>query len=90
MIPRVALTAVLLLAWADSTAAESDWSYRGRLEAGSRHYLVDRDRGLKDDNIVLEGELEAWAQVATSMIAGLAEALALVTFPRPRASRVAV
>ncbi len=36
----------------------------------------------------LEGELEAWAQVATSMIAGLAEALALVTFPRPRASRV--
>ena len=59
MIPRVALTAVLLLAWADSTAAESDWSYRGRLEAGSRHYLVDRDRGLKDDNIVLEGELEA-------------------------------
>src|SRR5947209_4880327 len=59
VIPRVALTAVLRLAWADSTAAESDWSYRGRLEAGSRHYLVDRDRGLKDDNIVLEGELEA-------------------------------
>jgi len=35
-----------------------DWTVKGRVEVGSRHYLNERGRGLEDDSILLEGELD--------------------------------
>lgn len=51
--------AALLVLPAAAQAGEAGWSFRGRLEAGSRHFLLDRDEGLHDDNVNLEGEVEA-------------------------------
>ena len=36
----------------------SDWTVRGHVEVGSRHFLNDRGQGLEDDNILLEAELD--------------------------------
>lgn len=68
----------------------SDKGYRYFVEA-----LMETDRlpshvqeRVRARILELEGELDEWAVVATSFIADLAEALALVTFPRARAARV--
>ncbi|MBM2832839.1 MAG: Heat-inducible transcription repressor HrcA, partial [Dehalococcoidia bacterium] len=68
----------------------SDKGYRYFVEA-----LMETDRlpghmrqAVQARILEVEGEPEEWAVVATSFIAGLAEALALVTFPRARAARV--
>jgi hypothetical protein len=34
------------------------WTFKGRLEIGSRHFLYERGRGLVDDNGLLEAELD--------------------------------
>lgn len=68
----------------------SDKGYRYFIEA-----LMETDRlpaqvqqRVRSRILELEGELDDWAEVATSLIAELAEALSLVTFPRGRASRL--
>jgi hypothetical protein len=43
---------------APAGGAWRDWTIKGRVEVGSRHYLNDRGQGLEDDNILLEGELD--------------------------------
>jgi hypothetical protein len=57
LVIRVGL-GLLLVALGTPALAQQSWSYRGRIDVGSRHYLFDRDEGLKDDNLNLEGEVE--------------------------------
>ena len=52
------LALAVLLAVPTSALAEEGWTVKGWLSTGSRNFLVDRDRGLKDDNVNLEGEVE--------------------------------
>jgi len=68
----------------------SDKGYRYFVEA-----LMETDRlpaqvqrEVRSRILELEGELDDWAAIATSVIAELAEALALITFPRARATRL--
>jgi len=43
---------------ASPRAEAKDWTIKGHVEVGSRHFLNNRDRGLEDDNILLEGEAD--------------------------------
>lgn len=56
--PWVALAVALLVGLPVLAGAAEDWTIKGRFEAGSRHYLMDRGKGLQDDNIELEAELD--------------------------------
>lgn len=41
-----------------STGEPTRWSVRGHVEAGGRFFLNARDRGLVDDNVLLEGRVD--------------------------------